>query len=1101
MKFFTKKTFLFKLIVSLCLLFVIFNFGVSTVSDAVSYETKRSAALVGGKLLEPVVDLLLGLGDALLSVIQYAIMGTDSAVTVDTSKSVIAAIALAVVAVVIVGLAVTSMGGLLAAVASLKLIAGAVGLVKIVAGVSIFYMAYVSVSGKLLPDATLVPTYSISPEEIFRGEILLFDVNIFDPKEVKVAVYEPSEREESDAPQAEQGSQVSKGQTSKIVPDNAVIYWCEGNDTGQKEKKGTINIVNARIEDNQLEYTLEDGTVVKYKKGTEASTKIDKIKSFKYNGVTYIADTDMAAGIFKKEGTNPNSAQICPYLLKDSTGNVPINQSVSGNTLTSNEGSTSEDDSLFEEAAQHPEIMTLDEWKLVTTGKADANGNVASQEELEKYSNYKVKYYYYLKDGAEDIEENRIVTSANNSAMELKSTIAKWYYTLRNLAVVSLMIVLLYIGIRILIASVASEKAKYKQMIKDWIVAICLIFVMQYIMVFANNFVDVIVGLFSNVAGQNLHMVAVEKPDAELVNGLKRIGLGDYVANNGDLRIETNLMGKVRVLAQEQSGTALYIGYAMCFLVLVFYTVYFCLVYAKRLLWTMFLTIIAPLVAVSYPLDKIGDGKSQAFDLWLKEYIFNLVIQPFHLLIYIVFVSSAYDLAGNNVIYSLIALGFMIPAEKFLRKMFGFDKTTTAGLMGSVAGAALAMKGLQKVERFGKGKSSGGSDKVKFADNKALNDRGANSGYDTDKLLGEVAGANAIRSASNPNAQGQLNGTGNNTGNNTSNNNSIAGNNAFQQQNLNEYDDTFDAMLGGRGGSGNETGGPQLNNNGGTLGGGDSSTGSNAAPVGGQPSIRMSPVNPSTVTLPNGRKIPVSDYKAPGNGINLNSMKSGVKKGLGKAGLKLSDKKVWNEVGKDLKGAAKVGGAIVGAGLGASIGMATGDPTNIYKYGAAGGYALGTGSGGVASRLGEAATSDLKTIGNGVANAAMGEEKVENMKKQIADARFKNDKELRNKYAKALKIAAGDRETIDKAMNAAIEFRKYGITDNDLIIKAMKVDGGNEKNWADAERITAAQFAEKSKDQKSYDTLIGKLSDRVGTDKANSIGTKIRGINKKDNIL
>lgn len=45
-----------------------------------------------------------------------------------------------------------------------------------------------------------------------------------------------------------------------------------------------------------------------------------------------------------------------------------------------------------------------------------------------------------------------------------------------------------------------------------------------------------------------------------------------------------------------------------------------------------FLTIIAPLMAMTYPLDKLQDGSAQGFNTWLKEYIFNLLIQPVHLI-------------------------------------------------------------------------------------------------------------------------------------------------------------------------------------------------------------------------------------------------------------------------------------------------------------------------------------------------------------------------------------------------------------------------------------------------------------------------------------
>ena len=113
-----------------------------------------------------------------------------------------------------------------------------------------------------------------------------------------------------------------------------------------------------------------------------------------------------------------------------------------------------------------------------------------------------------------------------------------------------------------------------------------------------------------------------------------------------------------------------------------------------------FLTIIAPLVAMTYPIDKITDGKAQAFNMWLKEYIFNLLIQPMHLILYTVLVTSAFKLASENIIYSLVAIGFMVPAEKLLRKFFGFEKAQTPGLLAGPAGAAITMEAMKHL--FGK---------------------------------------------------------------------------------------------------------------------------------------------------------------------------------------------------------------------------------------------------------------------------------------------------------------------------------------------------------------------------------------------------------------
>ena len=68
-----------------------------------------------------------------------------------------------------------------------------------------------------------------------------------------------------------------------------------------------------------------------------------------------------------------------------------------------------------------------------------------------------------------------------NSAEILGPQIAKWYVALRNFVLVGLMIVLLYIGIRIVVSSTATDKAKYKEHIKDWLVAVILVIFMHYI--------------------------------------------------------------------------------------------------------------------------------------------------------------------------------------------------------------------------------------------------------------------------------------------------------------------------------------------------------------------------------------------------------------------------------------------------------------------------------------------------------------------------------------------------------------------------------------------------------------------------------------------
>lgn len=253
--------------------------------------------------------------------------------------------------------------------------------------------------------------------------------------------------------------------------------------------------------------------------------------------------------------------------------------------------------------------------------------------------------------------------NSRSITLALHSTIANWYIALRNLAIVALLSVLLYVGIRMVISSTAADKAKYKQMIIDWLVALCIVFFLHYIM----SFILTITGMITDGIDTSSEIVV------EIDKG------------NDDLKFKTDLTGWVRMQVQHKDLGVRMI-YLIFYIALVIYTVMFTWTYVKRAITMAFLTLMAPLVAITYPIDKFGDGKAQAFGMWLKEFIFNALLQPFHLIIYTIFLGSSMEIAVQNPIYAILFLAFIIPAEKTLRKMFGFEKATTAGAMGAAAG-------------------------------------------------------------------------------------------------------------------------------------------------------------------------------------------------------------------------------------------------------------------------------------------------------------------------------------------------------------------------------------------------------------------------------
>ncbi len=315
---------------------------------------------------------------------------------------------------------------------------------------------------------------------------------------------------------------------------------------------------------------------------------------------------------------------------------------------------------------------------------------------------------------------NAELMNERSITQDLHSTIANWYVALRNLAIVALLSVLLYVGIRIIISSTASDKAKYKQMLIDWVIALCIVFFLHYIMSFILTAVEMITqGLDSGTE------IVVQVLDS----------------SNGDFTFKTDLTGLCRLQIQYSDLGARMI-YLIFYLAIVIYTVMFTWTYIKRAITMAFLTLMAPLVAITYPIDKINDGKAQAYGIWFKEFVFNALLQPFHLIIYTIFLGSASEIAVKNPIYAILFLAFIIPSEKLLRKMFGFDKATTAGAMSTAAGilgGAAVMKSATNLigKVGGKGKSGGGKTGVRTKNNMVTDSNAPSKVKDLAGTLGD----------------------------------------------------------------------------------------------------------------------------------------------------------------------------------------------------------------------------------------------------------------------------------------------------------------------------------------------------------------------------
>lgn len=283
--------------------------------------------------------------------------------------------------------------------------------------------------------------------------------------------------------------------------------------------------------------------------------------------------------------------------------------------------------------------------------------------------------------GCEGCEKYAELMVANDPIIvQLKSLIAVWYYIIRLLAVAAMCVVLVGIGIKMAISTVASDKATYKRMLVDWVTGIILIFTMHYIMYFAITVNEILVDTI--------------RTSADAVNKVHLAQLADTKNNNNrkvevsNQDIEIDVYEEIRTRAYDIKMTVGLSGMIM-YMALVFMAVKYTIVYIKRFLTLAVLTIMAPGLGVSYALQKALSGKSSSLKSWLSEYLLNLLIQVVHALIYAIFISQALKFtleSVSGIIVALILMNFSLKAEGIFRRIFNLDPGNK-GLLGSTATA------------------------------------------------------------------------------------------------------------------------------------------------------------------------------------------------------------------------------------------------------------------------------------------------------------------------------------------------------------------------------------------------------------------------------
>lgn len=256
---------------------------------------------------------------------------------------------------------------------------------------------------------------------------------------------------------------------------------------------------------------------------------------------------------------------------------------------------------------------------------------------------------------------------------KLRQNAAFWYYIFRIMAFGALLITFVINAIKALSSSSTIEqKTTAKKALKDWFSSFVLVLFMHILVIFIINVNNSLIKVIENVAG------SVE------VGGIMESLLEACFSSSFVLRCSSLLV----------------------YVLMIYQTVKYLLIYIQRFLTTFFLIVISPIIPVWHSTEKTIGNRSVALNGWLREFIFNVFLQLLHCIIYIVIVGAAMVALTSNpdevikltdigaAAFAVLALFFISHAERLLKNILGFNKAITVTnnvLQTAYTGTALAV--------------------------------------------------------------------------------------------------------------------------------------------------------------------------------------------------------------------------------------------------------------------------------------------------------------------------------------------------------------------------------------------------------------------------
>lgn len=413
----------------------------------------------------------------------------------------------------------------------------------------------------------------------------------------------------------------------------------------------------------------------------------------------------------------------------------------------------------------------------------------------------------------------------------------------------------------------------------------------------------------------------------------------------------------------------------------------------------------------------------------------NVILQPVHLLLYMSLIGAASDLVAKNPLYALVAIGFLIPAEKFIKNMFGLNKASSTSDFGTFAGTALAYEGLKKLGSSISGASSKGAKAVKGGTSSSNEAEEAKFNKIRRAELGSYA-------ANDGNNEGtEEDNKDNNTPRMNDNNSKELSEEQRKQEELNNVRQEKEKL-------GQEL--DQYQANGGDI--------YSADPEMQAKQLRYNELDAQEKAMlakqeeqerQEARERFAASQRYQLSEVHPLERREGNKKRIAIRAAKTIGKGALKGAVKGAKVATKGAFAVGGGAIGLAAGIGTGDLRNAIGYTVAGATAGGKIGSGVTGMVENVAKSGTQAISSGYDKLAdvyneesYGSKAAKDMRAERLNnrerKRFLRDEEQQKKYTEMKRDIGYDGDLKD-LMNAAADYKEAGVSD-DMIKNALKVE-------------------------------------------------------------